>query len=288
VHHLSRALNRLHRAPYFRSARCSQNRPNLRRLSLPRRTIPNALSFFKLESSALGCELVFLPYPRRGCACVAGVLDADDVGGGGCRGIGRLRRTGRVAELNRSPEPSLGSRVDATRTVERAYHGKAPPLPRRGLFKPDDDGLEFPDIHQARVEASRALAEMVKEAMPDGAHKEMAIEVRSENRKPLLKVQITFEVELPVHNRSQRQQPSALVRVLSSPPRASEARPSPPRASEARPPNIPLASLPHMPASRPACRRLATLDRARGLHIQERRRDKPRTARRRGRGSGAK
>jgi hypothetical protein len=62
-------------------------------------------------------------------------------------------------------------------------------------FTPDDEGLKFPGTHQARVEASRALAEMIKDSMPNGSHKQMAIEVRGENRKPLLKVQITFEVE---------------------------------------------------------------------------------------------
>jgi hypothetical protein len=36
---------------------------------------------------------------------------------------------------------------------------------------------------------------MIKDAMPNGSHKAMAIEVRGENKEPLLKVQITFEVE---------------------------------------------------------------------------------------------
>jgi hypothetical protein len=62
-------------------------------------------------------------------------------------------------------------------------------------FTPDNEGIEFAGIHEARVEASRALAHMIKDAMPDGSHTAMAIEVRGENRKPLLKVRITFEVE---------------------------------------------------------------------------------------------
>ena len=44
------------------------------------------------------------------------------------------------------------------------------------------------------VDASRALAEMVKGAMPDGPRTAMAIEARGENREPLVKVQIVFEV----------------------------------------------------------------------------------------------
>ena len=39
----------------------------------------------------------------------------------------------------------------------------------------DDEGLEFASTHEARVEASRALAEMIKDAMPNGWHKAMAL-----------------------------------------------------------------------------------------------------------------
>jgi hypothetical protein len=56
------------------------------------------------------------------------------------------------------------------------------------------EGLEFASTRDARVDASRALAEMVKGAMPDGPRTAMAIEARGENREPLLKVQIVFEV----------------------------------------------------------------------------------------------
>ena len=36
---------------------------------------------------------------------------------------------------------------------------------------------------------------MMKEAMPDGHHHDMAVEVRGDDKRPLLKVQITFEVQ---------------------------------------------------------------------------------------------
>ena len=52
----------------------------------------------------------------------------------------------------------------------------------------------FASTHDARVDASRALAEMVKGAMPDGPRTAMAIEAGGENREPLFKVQIVFEV----------------------------------------------------------------------------------------------
>ena len=35
-------------------------------------------------------------------------------------------------------------------------------------FVPDEDGLEFPTINEARDDASRTLGQMMKEAMPDG------------------------------------------------------------------------------------------------------------------------
>ena len=62
-------------------------------------------------------------------------------------------------------------------------------------FVPDEDGLDFPTINEARDDASRTLGQMMKEAMPDGQHHDMAVEVRGDNKRPLLKVQITFDVE---------------------------------------------------------------------------------------------
>jgi hypothetical protein len=46
-----------------------------------------------------------------------------------------------------------------------------------------------------RDDASRTLGQMMKEAMPDGHHHDMAVEVRGDDKRPLLKVQITFEVQ---------------------------------------------------------------------------------------------
>jgi hypothetical protein len=58
-------------------------------------------------------------------------------------------------------------------------------------FVPDEDGLEFPTINEARDDASRTLGQMMKEAMPDGQHHDMAVEVRGDDKRP----QITFDVE---------------------------------------------------------------------------------------------
>jgi hypothetical protein len=62
-------------------------------------------------------------------------------------------------------------------------------------FVSDKEGLEFPTAKEARDDASRALGQMIKEAMPDGQHHDMAVEVRGADKRPLFKVQITFDVE---------------------------------------------------------------------------------------------
>jgi hypothetical protein len=62
-------------------------------------------------------------------------------------------------------------------------------------FTRDNEGLDFDGIRQAQTEAARMLAEMMKEAMPDGSRCDMGVEVRDEAKRPLLKVQLTFAVE---------------------------------------------------------------------------------------------
>ena len=51
-------------------------------------------------------------------------------------------------------------------------------------FVPDEDGLEFPTVNEARDDASRTLGQMMKEAMPDGQHHDMAVEVRGDDKRP--------------------------------------------------------------------------------------------------------
>jgi len=61
----------------------------------------------------------------------------------------------------------------------------------------DDEGLDFLTANEARADASRALGEMIKDAMPNGDHIDMAVEVRGDDKRALFKVQITFEVQPP-------------------------------------------------------------------------------------------
>jgi hypothetical protein len=59
----------------------------------------------------------------------------------------------------------------------------------------DTEGLNLPGIGEARDQASMALSTMLKDAMPDGPHLDMAIEVRSEDSRALFKVGITFDIK---------------------------------------------------------------------------------------------
>jgi hypothetical protein len=62
-------------------------------------------------------------------------------------------------------------------------------------FVRDNDGVEFPGVKEARDDASHTLGEMIKDAMPDGERLDMGVEVRGQDKQPLFKVQITFEVQ---------------------------------------------------------------------------------------------
>ena len=58
---------------------------------------------------------------------------------------------------------------------------------------PDDQGTDLPDVETAKAEASRALAEIVKDKVRDGICRELAVKVRSEAGEPLLKA--TFKLQ---------------------------------------------------------------------------------------------
>ena len=59
----------------------------------------------------------------------------------------------------------------------------------------DDAGLTLSGLDDAREHALRAAGEMVKSAMPDRAHRFMAVAVLGEDKHPLLTVQVTVEVQ---------------------------------------------------------------------------------------------
>jgi uncharacterized protein DUF6894 len=62
-------------------------------------------------------------------------------------------------------------------------------------FLSDDEGLELDGIETARDEATRALAGMAKDALPGSVRREIAIEVRDEASRPVLRAALWFEVQ---------------------------------------------------------------------------------------------
>lgn len=59
---------------------------------------------------------------------------------------------------------------------------------------PDQDGLEFDDIDAVKSQAVKTLAEVVKDALPDGTHRQIAILVREGADAPLLTAEISFSL----------------------------------------------------------------------------------------------
>ncbi len=65
-------------------------------------------------------------------------------------------------------------------------------------FMIDEQGLDFSGIDGARDEATRALAEMARDVLPDTSRRRLAIEVRNDEAKePLLVVALMFEAAGP-------------------------------------------------------------------------------------------
>ena len=62
-------------------------------------------------------------------------------------------------------------------------------------FYPDEDGLEFETVELARLEATRALADAARDALPGAERRELAIEVFDVDRTPLFRTALRFEVQ---------------------------------------------------------------------------------------------
>ena len=56
------------------------------------------------------------------------------------------------------------------------------------------DGLDFDNLHAARDEATRGLADLAKDALPGSERRELSIEVRDHMRRLLLRAALWFEV----------------------------------------------------------------------------------------------
>jgi hypothetical protein len=57
----------------------------------------------------------------------------------------------------------------------------------------DEEGVEFRDIEEAKIEGARCLAEMAKDRVPGVIQQTMIVEVKDENRLPLLELRLRLE-----------------------------------------------------------------------------------------------
>ena len=62
-------------------------------------------------------------------------------------------------------------------------------------FIRDDEGVELDGVEQARDEATLALRDLAKDALPKATRRELSIEVRDEAGRQLIRASLRFEVE---------------------------------------------------------------------------------------------
>jgi hypothetical protein len=63
-------------------------------------------------------------------------------------------------------------------------------------FVRDEIGLELEGIEQARDEATRGMADLVKDALPGAVRRELSIQVRNEADRDVLRASVWFEVAI--------------------------------------------------------------------------------------------
>jgi hypothetical protein len=59
----------------------------------------------------------------------------------------------------------------------------------------DEDGIELSGVQAARDEATRALADLAKDILPRATRREIAVIVKDEAGKRLLRAALAFELE---------------------------------------------------------------------------------------------
>jgi hypothetical protein len=64
-----------------------------------------------------------------------------------------------------------------------------------GKTWPDSEGTELANLEKAREEALRTLAEIVKDKLPDGDHRNFMIEIREGDGAPLISASLSLRVE---------------------------------------------------------------------------------------------
>ena len=64
-----------------------------------------------------------------------------------------------------------------------------------GRLTRDEEGLELPNTQEARKQAIAALADIAKDELPDGDHREFIIEVRDGGPEPIMRATLSLNVE---------------------------------------------------------------------------------------------
>jgi NMD protein affecting ribosome stability and mRNA decay len=64
----------------------------------------------------------------------------------------------------------------------------------------DVDGLEFPNLETVKVEAARGLADLARDVLPGSVRRELAIVVRDEESRHVMKTVIIFEIQILISN----------------------------------------------------------------------------------------
>ncbi|MBZ9777282.1 DUF6894 family protein [Mesorhizobium sp. CO1-1-8] len=82
-------------------------------------------------------------------------------------------------------------------------------LDDNGTIFPDDEGTECADLGAVKYEAIKALAEMTKDALPDGDHHRMVIVVRDEGGDLVFRGSIVFNVEAQRSSSASRSSPDS-------------------------------------------------------------------------------
>jgi hypothetical protein len=64
-----------------------------------------------------------------------------------------------------------------------------------GRLTPDDAGVDLANVHVARAEAARTLAEVERDVLGDEARRVITVEVRDEANQPLFRAALLFGIE---------------------------------------------------------------------------------------------
>jgi hypothetical protein len=69
-----------------------------------------------------------------------------------------------------------------------------------GTLVADDEGIDLADLEAVKREAARGLGDLVREVLPGSAGRELAIDVRDEFGRAVLRIEVMFEVRMLIES----------------------------------------------------------------------------------------